>query len=139
MDAGFARAGVSREDVDVVELYDGFASWAVMQWELLGFCKPGEGGPFAASGIVEIDGRYPTCTDGGCLSFSHNGTPSIFRPIEAVRPLRGEVRDLCPEWERSIHTQERGVCRAAREAQIALAVTMGPATGGGNFVLLARA
>ena len=44
VDDGFAMAGVTRNDMDVVQLYDGFASWIVMQWEMLGFCEPGEGG-----------------------------------------------------------------------------------------------
>jgi acetyl-CoA acetyltransferase len=135
---GFGMAGVGRDDVDVVSLYDGFASWIVMQWELLGFCKPGEGGPFVESGVMELDGRYPTCTDGGCQSFSHMGAPALLRPIEAVRQLRGEVHDECPGWERGEHSHAVGTCRAARAPQVALAVSMGPPTGGGNLVLLAR-
>jgi acetyl-CoA acetyltransferase len=135
---GFAMAGVSRGDIDVVELYDGFASWVIMQWEMLGFCGPGEGGPFVETGVMEIDGRYPTCTDGGCHSFSHMGAPALLRPIEAVRQLRGQTRDLCPGSERGEHTHEPGRCRQAPHARIALAVSMGPPTGGGNFALLAR-
>jgi acetyl-CoA acetyltransferase len=136
VDRGFAMAGVARDDVDVVELYDGFASWVVMQWEMLGFCPRGEGGAFAASGVMGVDGRLPTCTDGGCLSFSHMGAPALLRPIEAVRQLRGEVADACPA---GAHTHRPGTCRAARDPQVALAVSMGPPTGGGNFALLARA
>jgi len=135
---GFAMAGVTRDDVDVVSLYDGFASWIIMQWEMLGFCGGGEGGPFVESGVMELGGRYPTCTDGGCHSFSHMGAPALLRPIEAVRQLRGEVKDLCPGWPTGEHTYMPGVCRAARDPRIALAVSMGPPSGGGNFALLAR-
>jgi len=135
---GFAMSGVTRDDVDVVSLYDGFASWIIMQWEMLGFCGVGEGGPFVDTGVMELDGRYPTCTDGGCQSFSHMGAPALLRPIEAVRQLRGEVKDDCPGWEKGEHTYTPGICRAVRDAQIALAVSMGPPTGGGNFALLAR-
>jgi acetyl-CoA acetyltransferase len=135
---GFALAGVTRDDVDVVELYDGFASWVIMQWEMLGFCGPGEGGPFVETGVMEIDGRYPTCTDGGCHSYSHMGAPALLRPVEAVRQLRGEIPDSCPGSARGEHTYEPGRCRQARDPRIALAVSMGPPTGGGNFALLAR-
>lgn len=138
VDNGFARAGVTRDDVDFVELYDGFAIWMLTQWEMLGFCKPGEGGPFVESGVMELDGRYPTCTDGGCMAFSHNGTPSLFRPIEAARQLRGEVMDDCPGSGQIEHTHVKGVCRAVRDPKVGMAVTMGPPTGGGNFVLLAK-
>ncbi len=134
---GFAMAGVTHDDLDVVELYDGFASWIVMQWEMLGFCGPGDGGPFVESGVMALDGRYPTCTDGGCLSFSHMGVPALLRPIEAVRQLRGEIADACPDWRSGVHTHQPGQCRQVRDAEVALAVSMGPPTGGGQFVVLA--
>ena len=135
---GFAQAGVSHDDIDVVELYDGFAIWALMQLEMFGFCGEGEGGPLAQGNDLELDGRFPVCTDGGCQAFSHNGTPSLFRPIEAVRQLRGEVVDLCPGWATGDHTYDRSICRKVRDPKIAFAAGMGPPTGGGNFCILAR-
>ena len=138
VDDAFARAGLRHEDIDVVELYDGFASWVLMQFEMFGFCKRGEGGPFVESGVMELDSRYPTCTDGGCQSYSHMGAPAMLRPLEAVRQLRGHAPDGCPGWEEGRHTHEPGRCRLAKDAQVAFAASMGPPTGGGNFVLLAR-
>ena len=138
VDDGFARAGVRREDLDFLSLYDGFAIWILTQLEMLGLCGPGESGPFVQTGALELDGRYPTCTDGGCMSFSHNGTPSLFRPIEAVRQLRGEVVDDCPDSEAGVHTYDKTRCRRVRDPKIGLAMSMGPPTGGGNFVILAR-
>src|SRR5204863_480740 len=98
----------------------------------------GEGGPFVESGVMSLDGRHPTCTDGGCLSFSHMGTPALLRPIEAVRQLRTETPDACPGSADGVHTHEPGRCRQARDPQVALAMSMGPPTGGGQFVLLAK-
>jgi acetyl-CoA acetyltransferase len=138
VDEGFAAAGVRRADVDVVQLYDAFAPWVVLQWEMLGFCGPGEGGAFAASGVMDVDGALPTCTDGGCHAFGDNGAPSLYRIVEAVRQLRGDVPDGCPDWASGRHAHQPGSCRAARDPQVALAVTMGPPTGGGSFVLLGR-
>ena len=135
---GFGMAGVVHDDFDVVELYDGFANWVIMQWEWLGFCAPGEGGPFVETGIMDIDGRWPTCTDGGCLSYSHMGAPALLRPLEAVRQLRGEVADDCPGWQIGQHTHQPGVCRQAPDPELALAVSMGPPTGGGQLVVLAK-
>jgi acetyl-CoA acetyltransferase len=136
--AGFANAGVERSDVDVVELYDAFAPWVVLQWELLGFCAEGEGGAFVDTGVMAVDGALPTGTDGGCLAFGDNGAPSLYRIVEAVRQLRGDVPDGCPAWARGEHTYRPDRCRAARDPRVALAVSMGPPTGGGSFVLLAR-
>ena len=137
VEEGFAMAGVTHDDIDVVSLYDGFASWIIMQWELFGFCGRGEGGPLVDSGVMELDGRWPTCTDGGCQSFSHMGAPALLRPIEAVRQLRCESPDPCPGWARGEHSHVAGQCRQARDPKIAFAASMGPPTGGGNFAILA--
>ena len=136
VDKGFARAGLTRTDVDVVQLYDGFAPWVLMQWEMLGFCPAGEGGPFVENGAMALDGPHPTCTDGGSHSWGDNGTPSLYRIVEAARQLRGDVPDDCPGSATGDHTFDPGRCRAARRPRTALAVTMGPPTGGGSFVLL---
>ena len=139
VEEGFARSGIARSDVDVVELYDGFASWVLTQWEMLGFCGVGESGPFVEGGAMALDGPHPTCTDGGCHSWGDNGTPSLYRIIETVRQLRGEVPDHCPESLSGHHTYDPALCRAARTPEVGLAVTMGPPTGGGSFVLLGAA
>ncbi|MFN0148384.1 MAG: thiolase family protein, partial [Dehalococcoidia bacterium] len=65
------RAGVRMEDIDVVEFYDHFASHDLMQYEQMGFCGKGEGPDFVLSGAAGLGGKFPTCTDGGNLSFSH--------------------------------------------------------------------
>ncbi len=137
VDDGLSMAGVTHDDFDVVELYDGFASWIVMQFELFGFCQRGEGGPLVESGVMELSGRWPTCTDGGCQSYSHMGAPALLRPVEAVRQLRGETPDACPGWASGEHSHEPGRCRQVRDARIAFAASMGPPTGGGNFAILA--
>jgi hypothetical protein len=66
------------------------------------------------------------------------GAPALLRPLEAVRQLRGEVADSCPDWRSGRHTHQPGVCRQAPDARIALAVSMGPPTGGGQLVVLAK-
>jgi acetyl-CoA acetyltransferase len=77
-----ARAGVSIADVDLAMLYDSFTITVLLQFEDLGFCAKGEGGPYAAS--TEL--RYNT--DGGGLSACHPGMRGIFLLLEAVRKIR---------------------------------------------------
>jgi acetyl-CoA acetyltransferase len=131
------RAGLTHDDIDVVELYDHFAIGVLMEYEMFGFCGRGEAADLVRSGAMGIDGRYPTCTDGGNLSFSHNGSPVLFRPIEAVRQLRGEVADGCPGWAQGEHSHA-GSCRAVRDPRVAFVSNPGPPTGGGAFMILAR-
>jgi acetyl-CoA acetyltransferase len=87
----FERAGVTPDDIDVCQFYDAFTPMVLLTIEALGFCKPGEGGPFVETGALRVGGALPTNTDGGGLSACHPGMRGIFLMIEAVRQLRGEA------------------------------------------------
>jgi acetyl-CoA acetyltransferase len=88
----WSRTDLRPEDVDVAELYDGFA-WLAMAWlEALGFCGRGESGPFIEGGKrIALDGELPLNTHGGQLS---SGRLHGFGFLhEAVVQLRGEGGD----------------------------------------------
>jgi acetyl-CoA acetyltransferase len=133
-----AAAGIRHDDIDVVEFYDNFASEVVIELERYGFCKRGEGAGLVLDGGTRLNGKYPTCTDGGLLSYSHNGPPALFRPIEAVRQLRREIKDLCPRWQEGVHTHEEGVCRMVPDVELSFASNPSAPTGGGSYIVLAR-
>ncbi len=84
----FGQAGISLGDVDVAALYDPFTISVIMQLEAFGFCAPGDGGPFVASGALRLDGAIPTNTGGGQLSgFYATGFTAV---IEGLRQIRRE-------------------------------------------------
>jgi len=86
----FASADLTVDDIDVFELYD-INTWEVVrQFETLGLCSEGDGVDFLFENGINVNGKYPTNTDGGLLSFSHTGWggPNL-KVIEAVRQLRG--------------------------------------------------
>jgi acetyl-CoA C-acetyltransferase len=85
----FAMAGVTPGEIDVATIYDSFTITVLATLENLGFCKPGEGGPFVENGGIGLGGRLPVNPDGGGLSSNHSGMRGIFLVIEAVRQLRG--------------------------------------------------
>ena len=87
----FGRAGVTPDDIDVCQIYDAFTHMVLASIEALGFCKPGEGGPFVADGRLRLGGALPTNTDGGGLSHCHPGMRGMFLLVEATRQLRGEA------------------------------------------------
>ena len=118
----FGMAGVDRTDVDVFQAYDVNSYEVLRQLEALGFCGEGEGADFAAEQGLGLDGRLPTCTDGGTMSFSHIGwgAPTL-KIIESVRQLRGEAGD-----------------RQVSGAQIALAAGAGSGAQYYNVLLLGR-
>ncbi len=66
--AALAMAGVGVADVDVVQLYDCYTFTVLITLEDYGFCQKGEGGPFAASGVLGPGGKLMLNTGGGQLS-----------------------------------------------------------------------
>jgi acetyl-CoA acetyltransferase len=86
-------AGVTHEDIDVVQIYDSFTITVLLTLESLGFCKPGEGGDFVSNQRTAPGGDFPLNTNGGGLSYAHPGMYGIFLLIEAVRQLREEAEE----------------------------------------------
>jgi acetyl-CoA acetyltransferase len=85
----FSMAQLSPAEIDFCTIYDSFTITVLATLENLGFCKPGEGGPFVENGGIGLGGRLPVNPDGGGLSSNHSGMRGIFLVIEAVRQLRG--------------------------------------------------
>ena len=82
-------AGMGPEDIDCVQLYDAFSPLVVISLEAFGFCKPGEGGPFAAAGNLRAEGGSLPCnTSGGSLSEAYVHGMNLI--LEGVRQLRGD-------------------------------------------------
>ena len=89
----YEMAGVSPQDVDVIQLYDAFSINVILFLEDLGFCPKGEGGRFVADGNIGPGGGRPVNTNGGGLSCVHPGMYGLFCMLEAVKQLRGEAGD----------------------------------------------
>ena len=88
------RAGVTVDDIDVLQLYDSFTITVLMMLEGLGFAGRGEGGAVVQEGHFRKGGKWPMNTDGGGLSSNHPGMRGIFLIIEAVRQLRGQAGEV---------------------------------------------
>ena len=87
----FGMAGLTQKDVDVACLYDAFTYFLLLQLEDYGFCKKGEGGPFAASGALELDGELPTNPHGGHLSEGYiHGYNHVLSGVEQLRGMAGD-------------------------------------------------
>lgn len=87
-DVLYRRADLTPADIDVAQLYDCFTITVLMQLEDWGFCAKGEGGPFAASGALDLGGSIPINTGGGHLSEGYiHGMNHV---LEGVRQIRGD-------------------------------------------------
>ena len=83
----FKMAGLGPKDVDTAQIYDCFTYMVLTQLEDYGFCKKGEGGEFARSGALRLDGALPTNTSGGQLSEAH--VEGMLQIVEGARQLQG--------------------------------------------------
>ena len=90
-DEAYANAGVGPEDIDIVEFYDSYPIFLLLQLEEMGFCDRGKSGKFVMDGHTSPGGKLPMTTNGGMLAEGHlggGGGTSLF--AETVRQLRGK-------------------------------------------------
>ena len=88
-----ATTDVKPSDIDLFEIYDINTFEIVRQFELLKLCEIGEGVDYLDDAGIGLEGKHPTNTDGGLLSFSHIGwgAPTL-KIVEATLQLRGIAR-----------------------------------------------
>jgi acetyl-CoA C-acetyltransferase len=88
----YSDAGVGPQDIDVAQTHDCFTISEIIEYEDLGFCKKGEGGPFIEAGKTDFGGQIPVNTDGGLLSCGHPfGGTGIRQGIEIMKQLQGRA------------------------------------------------
>jgi acetyl-CoA acetyltransferase len=83
------EAGIGRDDVQHMMVYDAFAHLPIYGLEDLGFCRRGEAANFIWEGNTRQGGRLPLNTNGGGLSYMHSGMYGMYALQESVRQLRG--------------------------------------------------
>ncbi len=88
----YEQAGLGPEDMQLAFCHDAFANEELEYYELLGFCKDGEGEQLVESGATSLGGRIPFNTDGGLIARGHPAGPTGLAQIhELVLQLRGEA------------------------------------------------
>ena len=90
--SAYDQAGVSPQDVSLVELHDCFATAELLHYENLGLCADGEAGRMIDDGETALGGSVPVNVSGGLLSKGHPlGATGIANMYEAALHLRGEA------------------------------------------------
>jgi acetyl-CoA C-acetyltransferase len=87
----FADAGVTTDDVDLVEVHDCFTIAEVLALEGMGFFEYGEGISAARDGVTTADGDLPVNLSGGLKAKGHPvGATGASQVVEVTRLLRGD-------------------------------------------------
>ncbi len=91
----YAMAGVGPEGIEFAELHDCFTIAEIIASEDLGFCKRGQGGPYAFDGCTLRTGPRPINTTGGLKAKGHPvGATGVSQIYDLVKQIRGEAGDL---------------------------------------------
>lgn len=88
----FAQAGMTPNDVQVVELHDCFSANELLTYEGLGLCPIGGAGKFIDAGDNTYGGKYVVNPSGGLISKGHPlGATGLAQCSELVWQIRGEA------------------------------------------------
>jgi len=118
----YEMAGIGPEDVDVVEIYDGYPVFPLMTLEGLGICERGEAGPFVLEGNTWPGGKMPMTTNGGMLGQGHTAAGGgVAILVAAIRQLMGKAGE-----------------RQVKDAKIAIETSMGGTFMDSHVVVLGR-
>jgi acetyl-CoA acyltransferase len=86
----YEEAGISPQDLDVVELHDAAAPAELITYEELGLCPEGDGPKLIKQGDTALGGRIPVNTSGGLISKGHPiGATGCAQIVELADQLRG--------------------------------------------------
>ncbi len=86
----YALAGMEPAHIGVAEVHDATSADELRHTEDLGFCRPGEGGAYGASGATGIGGERPINTSGGLVSKGH---PLAATGLGMIDELALQLRD----------------------------------------------
>ena len=88
----YELAGITPEDLDIVEVHDCFTINELVAMEDLGICKPGESKDWVREERTAIKGDMPINTDGGLKADGHPiGATGLAQVFEVATQLRGEA------------------------------------------------
>jgi len=96
-----AKIGLS--DLDLAEVHDCFSISEIVEYEAIGLCPAGRGGPWVEDGESDLGGTLPVNTRGGLLGCGHPlGATGIAQAVEVYQQFAAQVAPARqvpdPEW-----------------------------------------
>lgn len=85
-------AGITIEDLGLLEVHDCFSITGLLALEALGFAKPGEASHFILDGQTEAQGLIPTNLSGGLGGFGHpTGATGVRQLVDLWQQFTGQA------------------------------------------------
>lgn len=93
--SALASAGMSLDDLSLVETHDCFTIAELIEYEAMGLAAPGQGHRVVSEGWVERDGRLPINPSGGLKSKGHPiGATGVSMHALCAMQLTGQAGDM---------------------------------------------
>ncbi|MEH6519591.1 acetyl-CoA acetyltransferase [Sulfitobacter sp.] len=94
-DSAKETAGITLDDLALVETHDCFTMAEMIEYEAMGLTKPGEGWKAIREGVTQKDGKLPMNPSGGLKSKGHPiGATGVSMHVLASMQLMGEAGDM---------------------------------------------
>jgi acetyl-CoA C-acetyltransferase len=94
--SAYEMARIKPADVDVAEVHDSFSITELLNYEDLGFARPGNGPKLLRAEETELGGKIPVNIDGGLISKGHpvgaTGASQIGSLVHQLRKDAGDVQ-----------------------------------------------
>ncbi|ACL04233.1 Thiolase [Desulfatibacillum aliphaticivorans] len=105
----FKAAGITPQDVDVIEIHDATSPSEIIALIELGICPPHEAPKWIDEGYMELDGKMPVNTSGGLASKGHPiGATGLAQVYEVVNQLRGTAGERQAQNQPKIGMTQNG-------------------------------
>ncbi len=89
-DTAYRLAGITADDLDLIELHDAFSVEELQYLEDLGVCPPGQAGKHLLNGQFDVNGRVAVNPSGGLIARGHpGGATGLAQIVELVTQIRG--------------------------------------------------
>ena len=93
--SAYEMARLKPSDVDIAEVHDSFSITELLNYEDLGFARPGKGAKLLRANETELGGKIPVNIDGGLISKGHPvGATGASQISSLVHQLRKEAGDV---------------------------------------------
>src|SRR6266568_1047682 len=94
--SAYEMARVKPGEIDVSEVHDSFSITEILNYEDLGFARPGKGPKLLKDEETELGGKIPVNIDGGLISKGHpvgaTGASQLFALTKQLRSEAGSTQ-----------------------------------------------